>query len=63
MFVAVFVFVHQAGSVTTFTNLNPGFRVSYYDRTLPRPFLVDDFDDHWIDLNQTNANPDLPPQW
>jgi hypothetical protein len=55
---------YKAGSLTTFSNLNPGFRVASYDRLLATPKLMTDFSDHWLDLNATNAaGPSHNPKW
>jgi len=56
---------YKVGGVTTFKNLNPGFRVATYDRALPagQPLMLD-FAEHWIDLNAANAaGPHAPPRW
>jgi sphingomyelin phosphodiesterase len=45
------------GSVTTFTNLNPGFRLYTYNREniAQQSILVEDYLDYWSPLDLTNA--------
>jgi hypothetical protein len=43
------------GSITPYTNVNPGFGVYSYDRSLSLPYLVTDFDLHWLNLSDANA--------
>ena len=43
------------GSVTPYTDVNPGFAVYSYDRALSRPYLVTDIHFHWLDLVAANA--------
>ena len=43
------------GSVTPYTNTNPGFSVYSYDRSLSLPYLVTDAQLHWLDLPAANA--------
>ena len=49
------------GSVTPFTNTNPGFSVYQYERSLKPGFLVQDIAYHWINL--TAANQQLAADW
>ena len=43
------------GSVTPYTNTNPGFAVYSYDRSLSLPYLITDAQLHWLDLPDANA--------
>eukprot|EP01102_Stenamoeba_stenopodia_P022256 TRINITY_DN9203_c0_g1_i1.p1 TRINITY_DN9203_c0_g1~~TRINITY_DN9203_c0_g1_i1.p1 ORF type:complete len:593 (+),score=86.69 TRINITY_DN9203_c0_g1_i1:1782-3560(+) len=49
---------YVVGSVTTFTQLNPGFRVYSYNREITNETfpLALDFDQYWADLVQTNKD-------
>ena len=49
------------GSVTPYTDTNPGFAVYSYDRALSLPYLVTDAQLHW--LNLTDANARLTADW
>lgn len=55
------------GSVTPYTQLNPGFRVYHYDRSslapnAPLPYLVQDFDQYWFNLEKDNEK-NRTPKW
>lgn len=47
---------YSAGSLTTYTNLNPAFRVYNYPRINydAAPFLVTDYHQHWMELADSN---------
>ena len=49
------------GSVTPYTNVNPGVAVYSYDRALQQPYLVADISYYW--LNLTLANQQLSADW
>ena len=46
---------YVGGSVTPYTNVNPGFAVYSHDRSLSLPYLVTDFNLHWLNLSDANA--------
>jgi sphingomyelin phosphodiesterase len=48
---------YVAGSITPYTNLNPGFRVYNYDREqfMQKSYLVEDYFQYWVDLPTANA--------
>ena len=52
---------YVGGSVTPYTDVNPGLAVYSYDRALQLPYLVTDIDYYW--LNLTQANERLTADW
>jgi len=57
---APFAVAYTAGSVTTETLLNPGFRVWNYSRD---NMELTGWDQYWVDLDQANAKPQEEPKW
>ena len=49
------------GSITPYTDVNPGVSVYSYDRALQQPYLVRDVQYHW--LNLTRANEQREADW
>jgi len=56
-----------AGSVTPGGELNPGFRLYTYDRSLKFAAkggqLVKDFTENWVDVEEANTHPESEPDW